>query len=125
MKKILVVDDDEDIRNLIVSLLRMKGYDSSGLGDLNAYQLNDLPDLIVLDYLLSGKNGMDICKALRQKKETRYIPVIMISALADAKEKCLAAGADEFLSKPFNVKDLVACVKKVLAEHDIRQVRSD
>jgi two-component system phosphate regulon response regulator PhoB len=121
MKKILVVDDDEDIRNLVVSLLKMKGFKSFGLADLNPSQLTDIPDLIILDYLLEGKSGIDICKALQQQNETRYTPVIMISAMNDAKEKCLAAGAEEFMSKPFNVKDLVACVNKVLSAGEVGQ----
>lgn len=121
MKNILVVDDDDDIRSLIVSLLKMKGYSSSGVADLSIDHLKVEADLIVLDYLLGGKSGTDICKALRQKEETKYTPVIMISALVDAKEKCLAAGADEFMCKPFNVKEFVQCVKKVLSQHEVGQ----
>lgn len=121
MKNILVVDDDEDIRSLVVALLKLKGYCSSGVADLSVHQLPAIPDLIVLDYLLAGKSGADICRALRQNEETKYTPVIMISALADAKEKCLDAGADEFMCKPFNVKEFVQCVKKVLLQHEVGQ----
>lgn len=116
MKNIIVVDDDEDIRNLVVSILRVKGFESRGFADLEASELKESPDLIVLDYLLSGKTGIDICRNIRQTNHTKDTPVIIMSALADAKEKCLSAGANEFMTKPFNVKDLVSCVNRVL-EH--------
>lgn len=116
MKNVIVVDDDEDIRNLVVSILKLKGFKSSGMADLIASDLDQLPDLIVLDYLLSGKTGIDICRNIRETDSTKDTPVIIMSALADAREKCLSAGANEFMTKPFNVKDLVSCVNKVL-EH--------
>lgn len=116
MKNILVIDDDEDIRNLVVSILKRKGFKSEGAADLEAASLQHLPDLFVLDYLLSGKTGIDICKDIRNQEDTKDTPVIIMSALSDAKEKCLSAGATAFINKPFNITDLVACVNRVLTK---------
>lgn len=116
MKSVLVIDDDEDIREFLVTFLNRKGFESKGQSDFHIERLENVPDLILLDYLLAGESGLEICKKLRKASTTQATPVIMISALSDMKERCLTAGATEFLCKPFNVNDLLNCVNKVLSE---------
>jgi len=113
---ILVVDDDDDIRQLVVTLLKRKGYIVKGLPDIDIQTITDTPCLFVLDVLLSGKNGKDICRALKQKESTKNIPVVMMSALTDARKECIAAGASDFIAKPFSINEFATCIQHVL-EH--------
>jgi DNA-binding response OmpR family regulator len=73
-----------------------------------------LPDLILLDVLLSGKDGRDIVKYLKQHEETKRIPVIIFSAHPGAEQTALEAGADDFMAKPFEIDDLLARVGQYL-----------
>lgn len=118
-KKILVVDDDPDILDAIAFMLEDAGYElkttekgeyAENLQDKNG----SLPDLIILDVLLSGKDGRTICKKLKNQKETKHIPIIMISAHPDAEKSSKAVGADYFLAKPFDVNTLLSKVQKYL-----------
>src|SRR5205823_11331591 len=87
-----------------------KGEYAENLRDTNG----GLPDLIILDILLSGKDGRAICYKLKGQSETRHIPIIMISAHPDAEQSVTAVGADDFLAKPFDVDTLLAKVAKYL-----------
>lgn len=118
MKEVLVIDDDDDIRGFIEILLERKGYKCMSYRDFDASEIDFVPDVIMLDYLLSGKNGVDVCLAIRRKKELKTVPIIMISALSDVKAKCLAAGADIFISKPFHVTELLESLQKILTPPD-------
>ncbi len=114
-KKILVVDDDPDILTAAQFILEDAGYEvattEKGEYAENLYNTNfHLPDLIILDVLLSGKNGWTICKNLKNNKKTKHIPVLMFSARPDAKRTSLEAGADAFLSKPFELEELLSLV---------------
>jgi len=71
-------------------------------------------DLIIMDMLLSGVNGTDLCVDLKKNPATSRIPVIMISAHPNAKEICLEAGADEFISKPFDMNDILSKIDGLL-----------
>ncbi|HEX6171027.1 MAG TPA: response regulator, partial [Chitinophagaceae bacterium] len=71
-------------------------------------------NLLIIDMLLSGTDGKEICKAIKQHSETKDIPVIMISAHPSAKEICLSAGADDFISKPFDMHEFVSKVNKLI-----------
>jgi len=118
-KKILVVDDDQDIMEAIQFTLETNGYQvkTSDRGD-NVDRLYEnkesLPDLIILDVLLSGKDGKVICKQLKSNDETKNIPVIMISAHPSAEKVIKEAGADDFLAKPFEVNGLLEIVTRNL-----------
>lgn len=118
-KKILVVDDDPDILDALQITLEDAGYDvtTTEKGDY-AENLRDtnggLPDVIILDVLLSGKDGRIICQKLKSQEDTKYIPIIMISAHPDAKQSVKAVGADDFLAKPFEIDDLLAKVEQYL-----------
>jgi DNA-binding response OmpR family regulator len=117
---ILVVDDDPGILDALRFLLEDEGYrvQTSDKGDY-AESLRDgngaLPDLILLDVLLSGKDGRAICRALKEHEETRGIPVLMMSAHPGAAESVHAVGADAFIPKPFAIDDVLARIADLLA----------
>ena len=99
-EKILVLDDDADIGTMIKMMLEYKGYlvtVSERAEQANELLKNDEFDLIIMDMLLSGVNGTDLCSEFKKDISIAHIPVIMISAHPNAKEICLQAGADEFI----------------------------
>jgi DNA-binding response OmpR family regulator len=115
--KILVVDDDPDILDAIAFTLEDAGYTvtttEKGEYAENLHDTNGgLPNVIILDVLLSGKDGRTICKKLKSQKETKHIPVIMISAHPDAEKSTKEVGADDFLAKPFDIKNLLTLAEK-------------
>jgi len=116
-KKILVVDDDPDILDALQMLLEFAGYDvkttEKGEYAENLHDTNGgLPDLIILDVLLSGKDGRLICQKLKSQHDTKHVPIIMISAHPNAKRSVSAVGADDFMAKPFDMDELLAMVVK-------------
>jgi DNA-binding response OmpR family regulator len=108
--KILVVDDDQDILTVMELLFTTKGYDvtaiSKGEEVFNTIETYH-PDLVLLDVLISGNDGRDICKQLKTTAETKDLPVVMFSANASAEEMMEDYGADDFIHKPFDVDDLL------------------
>ena len=116
-EKILVLDDDPDIGTMIKMMLEYKGYNVvvSDRADHAAEALlnNDI-DLVIMDMLLSGVNGTDLCSELKKNSSTAGVPVIMISAHPNAKEICLQAGADEFISKPFDMQDILSKIDRLI-----------
>jgi DNA-binding response OmpR family regulator len=114
-KKVLVVDDDAGILDAISIILKEEGYevDTAFKGEetlKKAYSFR--PDIILLDVLMSGKDGRDICMNFKSNPITKEIPVIMISAHPGAKASIKECGADDFLAKPFDVVDLLSIIKK-------------
>ncbi|HEY9533540.1 MAG TPA: response regulator [Mucilaginibacter sp.] len=114
-KKIMIADDDPGIVDAIEMLLEFEGYQVTSTGDgADVLDLKDeLPDLLLLDIWMSGEDGRDICKKLKQLEATKDIPVIMISASRDIKESAMAAGADDFLAKPFEMSELLDKIKSL------------
>jgi CheY-like chemotaxis protein len=112
-KKILVADDDPGIIDAMQILLEDEGYEvittTDGETILKMYEQK--PDLVFLDIWMSGMNGNVICRKLKEDKETRDIPIIIFSANRDTEEISMECGADGFLSKPFEVKDLMQIVR--------------
>lgn len=115
--KILIVDDDLDILAVMQLLFKTKGYDvttiSKGEEVFDRIKIF-YPDLILLDVLISGKDGRDICKKLKQGSSTKEIPVVMFSANPSAAETIHEYGADDFIHKPFEVTDLLNTINKYL-----------
>lgn len=110
---VLVIDDNEDILGMLQAMLQHKGYKASILD--KTYELiqtikNLQPDLILMDKLLSGSDGCEFCKQLKVDPALAGIPVIMISAHPQAKVECLAAGADFFIEKPFEMSHLLKTI---------------
>lgn len=116
-KTALVIDDDPDILDFLHTLLELEGYQvtvTTRGDDLEMLRRESLPDLILLDVFLSGTDGREIVKELKQQEQTRAIPVIMFSARADVEAMARAAGADDFLVKPFNVDTLLTKIHVLL-----------
>ena len=116
-KKIMIADDDPGIVDAIEMLLEFEGYQVSSTIDGSTVldMKHELPDLLLLDIWMSGEDGRDICKKLKQEDATKDIPVIMISASKDIKESAMAAGADDFLAKPFEMNELLSKIKNLTA----------
>jgi len=123
-EKILVLDDDPDIGTMIKMMLEYKGYSVtvSERAD-QAYEVlrNDEFDLIIMDMLLSGVNGTDLCSEFKKDSALAHIPIIMISAHPNAKEICLEAGADEFISKPFDMQDILSKIDRLIHNSKITE----
>ena len=117
MKKVLVIDDDPDILEALQMVLESGGYDSeiATKGEETYRKIEEyIPDLIILDILLSGNDGRSICANLKKDKIMRKIPIIMISAHPNAEASAKKSGADSFIAKPFSVADLLAEVKRYI-----------
>lgn len=118
IKKILIIDDNEDIVTMIKAMLDMKGYSvfvKMNIIDLETCIENLSPDLIIMDMLLSGADGREICKKLKKDNKFASIPVLMISAHQNAEDECLFAGANTFLGKPFEMQDFFEAVERSLS----------
>jgi DNA-binding response OmpR family regulator len=111
----MIADDDPGIVDAIEMLLEFEGYQvTSTVDGATVLDMTDeLPDLLLLDIWMSGEDGRDICKKFKQVDITKNIPVIMISASPDIKESAMAAGADDFLAKPFEMNELLAKIKNL------------
>jgi DNA-binding response OmpR family regulator len=116
-KRILIVDDEPDILEFLQVILEEEGYVviTSDKGEfLEQLHNGGLPHLILLDVLLSGKDGRDIVKYLKSQPETRHLPVIMFSAHPSAEQTARQAGADDFLAKPFDIDVLLEKISHYL-----------
>jgi DNA-binding response OmpR family regulator len=115
--KILVVDDEPDILEFLLVILEEEGYAvvTTDKGEyVEALRNGGLPDLILLDVLLSGKDGREIVKQLKSQEKTKHIPVIMFSAHPSAEKTAREAGADDFIAKPFEIDQLLVKVARYL-----------
>ena len=125
-KKILVIEDEVNIIELIRMNLEMHGFNviSSVTGEEGIEKtLNEFPDLILLDLMLPGMDGLEICKRIRMEKATSKIPIIMLTARSEEMDKVIALelGADDYITKPFGIRELVARIKAVLRRIDEKQ----
>ncbi len=119
MNRILVVEDDRDIAGLIVHYLTQAGHrahvQTSGADALPAIR-REVPDLVILDRMLPGLDGLEICRAMRSDPATAGVPIIMLTARAEEADRVvgLELGADDYVTKPFSPKELVARVGALL-----------
>jgi len=120
LPKIFVVEDDENIRELVLYALKTEGMDASGFDDgygfFNELERNNMPDLVMLDIMLPGDDGISILKKLKQIRVTSEIPVIMVTAKGSEfdRVKGLDLGADDYIVKPFSMLELISRVNAVL-----------
>jgi DNA-binding response OmpR family regulator len=115
--KILVVDDDSGIGEMLKTLLEFYEYDVTVTAkpeETEKLIIAEKVDLVLLDMLISGVNGTDVCARLRNNPQTENTPVLMMSALHDAGTKCREAGANDFIAKPFEMDDLVKKIGVIL-----------
>lgn len=119
MAKILLIDDDPDVRKLMGNLLNKEGYQvatASGRDEALASLQEGKPSVILLDVLLSGADGRELCRELKAAEETKHIPVIMFSGHPSAGAKFEAYGADDFITKPFNTGTLLEKLTQQMGE---------
>ena len=116
-KRILVVDDEPDILYFLQIILQDEGYEvvTSTKGEyLEQLHNGGLPHLILVDVLLSGKDGREIVKYLKKNEETKHIPILMFSAHPSAEQTARQAGADDFIAKPFDIDLLLTKMARFL-----------
>ena len=117
--KVLVVEDEEAISHLLKYNLTAEGFEVSIVDDGDEAQMaaeSFQPDIILLDWMLPNVSGIEICRQLRARPETREIPVIMLTARAEEEDRLrgFEKGADDYVTKPFSMKELVARIHAVL-----------
>jgi len=118
-KKILIVDDNPDLIYLLQRLVQLVGFDF--IVATNGKQAVDiataqLPDLITLDIMLPGMDGLEAARLIRQNPKTHSIPILALTAKAsfEDREECLQSGCDDYISKPFAATELVSRIEKLL-----------
>lgn len=116
-RKVLIIEDDRNIADLVALHLRDEGYEVGVQGnghDGLAVALNELPELVIMELMLPGIDGLSICRRLRS--EEHYIPIIILTAKSSEIDRVLGLemGADDYLTKPFSTRELVARVKALL-----------
>ena len=117
--RILIVDDEAAIRDMVGVTLELAGFESisaSNAHEAHVSILDERPDLVLLDWMLPGGSGIDLARRLRKAQVTENIPIIMLTAKAseDNKVQGLNEGVDDYVTKPFSPKELVARIKTVL-----------
>jgi len=117
--QVLVVEDERDIAELVVHYLRREGFSAQWVGDGRtalARIEKSVPDLLILDLMLPGIDGLEICRRVRRNDRTMAVPIIMLTAKGEETDKVvgLEMGADDYMTKPFSPRELVARVKSLL-----------
>lgn len=118
-RRVLVVEDEAPIRDMLCFVLEQNGYQTSTAEDVEqalALLIEPYPDLVLLDWMLPGGSGIQIAKKMKQHELTRQIPIIMITARGEEEDKVkgLEVGADDYVTKPFSPKELMARIKAVI-----------
>lgn len=124
--RILIVEDEEPLTMLLRYNLEAEGYEveTSARGDEADTRLKEsTPDLVVLDWMLPGLSGIELCRRLRARPETRQLPIIMLTARGEDVDRILGLemGADDYLAKPFNPRELLARINAVLRRRTAAQ----
>ncbi len=122
MNKILVVDDDRIIGEMLKFVLDSKGYFAviSDKPEQTVHNILDNGiDLVLLDLFIFGVSGVEVCKKLKENETTAKVPILMMSALSGVEKKCLAAGAIDFISKPFEMKTLFSKIETILTQKNV------
>jgi two-component system phosphate regulon response regulator PhoB len=127
MKRVLIIEDEKDLAELLAFNLEKEGYAATCVNDgkLGLERAGaDLPDLILLDLMLPGLLGTEVCKALRKDQRTAHIPIIMITAKGDEIDRVVGfeVGADDYIVKPFSMREVALRVKAVMRrfEHEVQ-----
>jgi len=126
-KLIAVVDDEKDILNLITHHLKREGYQVKSFQsgkDFLLYINSVPPDLVLLDLMLPGMDGLELCKILKNKLSTESIPIIMITAKSTEADIVvgLELGADDYIVKPFRTRELIARVRSIMRRYEIKTI---
>lgn len=116
---ILIVEDEAAIHQLLDYNLRSEGFRTRVVEtgeDVHAAISDEMPDLVLLDWMLPGLSGIEVCKLIRARPETQSLPIIMLTARGEESERVrgLATGADDYIVKPFSVPEVMARVRSIL-----------
>lgn len=127
MKRILIIEDEKDLAELLAFNLEKEGFTTRCAFDGNsglAAAREELPDLVVLDLMLPGLLGTEVCKALRKDQRTARIPVLMVTAKSDEIDRVVGfeVGADDYIVKPFSMRELTLRIKAILRRCESEQV---
>ena len=119
MSKILIVDDDMETTKLLENLLKMNGHESKSVNNsVDAVEIANsiLPDLVLMDIMMPGINGIQLCKMFQSTQSLKHIPIIIVSALSDigSKKDAFNAGAKDFITKPFLPKELAQKINALM-----------
>ena len=119
MSHVLIIEDDEHIRDLIALHIGLEGHQTTGIGDGHEglrRATSEPFDLVVLDLMLPGVDGIAICRAIRRSGPNQDVPILMLTARREETDKVLGleSGADDYLAKPFGIRELVARVRALL-----------
>jgi two-component system phosphate regulon response regulator PhoB len=132
MKKVLIVEDEKDLAELLAFNLEKEGYAATCIHDGKQgleRAVTDIPDLILLDLMLPGLLGTEVCKALRKDQRTAHIPIIMITAKGDEIDRVVGfeVGADDYIVKPFSMREVALRIKAVMRrfDHEVQQPKTD
>ena len=116
-QRILIIDDDPSIGEMLKDVLEFSGYQvvyskrpDEAEKNIELHEVH----LVLLDKLMSGVDGTDVCKRLKSNENVAKVPVVMMTALHDAKNVCIEAGATDFISKPFEMQTLLDTISRVL-----------
>lgn len=110
---VLIMDDDPDLCMLMETILKFSDYNVRSCTSVRSFEIlvpTVEPALIIMDMMLAGKDGRDVCRSLKADEATQHINVMMVSAHPDADKSCREAGANDFLIKPFDIDDFTAKV---------------
>ena len=115
MKKVLIADDNKYMLDALQEIIQIGGYGAEVADVDRPFKLsNELPDLILMDIKMSGKDGRVICRELKSKSRTKNIPIILLSASHQLHDSALEAGADDFMAKPFSMNELLEKINNLL-----------
>ncbi|MBI2337732.1 response regulator [Candidatus Daviesbacteria bacterium] len=115
-KKVMIIEDDEGITDVLRTVIEMYGYEVVVAGDNSIIEdvQNSLPDLLLMDVWMKECDGRKTCRHLKNQADTKHIPIIMVSATRDLIKSARDSGADDFLEKPFEIEDLVGKIQKLI-----------
>ncbi len=121
-KSIFIIDDEKDIREILKINLESEGYNVTVFSSADAAKKgfeSEIPDLIILDVMMEGKDGFEFCREIRSNEKLKSIPVIFLSAKSEEFDKVLGLelGGDDYLTKPFSIKELRSRIKAVLRRY--------
>lgn len=123
MKKVLIVEDEQDVIRLLKYNLEKEGFKVNYTTDGSlalAEVRRDPPDLVILDLMLPGVDGLEVCRQLRRHERYSAIPILMLTARSEEADRVvgLEIGADDYVTKPFSVRELIARVRALLRRHE-------
>lgn len=117
--KVVLLEDNDGIRDMLKFFLEDEGFlvmEYASIGSFMVAANNNLPDLFILDVMLGDGNGMDVCNKLKSDEKTAHIPVIMMSAHEDIHTMKRMCAADDFVSKPFDIFELILKIRDLLSD---------